>query len=328
MGHPAFVRTGVALASRYAAHVGVLLLLLVAATLVQSFFRPANLEDVAKQASILGLVAIGQTLVLLVRGLDLSVGAVVGLSAIVVTQGARDGGMDVVAALALALAFGAAIGLVNGALVTKRAVPPFVATLGMLIFVEGARLAYTKGEASGTVPDAVRALSVNSLFGLPYPVVIWLGLNAVFAVLLYATPYGRRLYAVGLNPDVAHLSGVRVHLITASAYVASSLLCVVAGVLLASHVGYVDQYVGRGTDLDSIAAALIGGTSFAGGRGGLGGTIAGVLLITLILNLITVAGLSVQLQFVIKGLVLVAAVALQGVRLRTVTGQTAAPEAA
>lgn len=318
------LRTGVSLASRYAAHVGVLLLLLVAALFVQSFFRSANIDDVAKQAAILGLVGIGQTLVLLVRGLDLSVGAVVGLSAIVVAQGSQGGGLF--GGILLAFALGGAIGLVNGGLVTKRSVPPFIATLGMLIFLEGARLAYTKGEASGTVSTTLRRVTVDSLFGIPYPVLIWLGLNAVFAVLLYATPYGRRVYAVGLNPEVARLSGVRVDLITASAYVASSLLCVVAGILLASNVGYVDQFVGRGTDLDSIAAALIGGTSFAGGRGGLGGTIAGVLLITLILNLVTVAGLSVQLQFVIKGAVLVAAVALQGVRLRA--DVTQAPEVA
>lgn len=310
------LRTPIVAASEYSAHVGVLLTLLVAAISVRSLFEVPNLEDVAKQASILGLVAIGQTLVLLVRGLDLSVGAVVGLAAITVTQAGGDSASSVLAGFGLALLFGAAIGLVNGALVAKRAVPPFVATLGMLILVEGARLAYTRGEASGTVPGPVRSLSLDSAIGIPYPVIIWLGLNAVFAVLLYASPYGRRLYAVGLNPEAARLSGVRVDLIVMSAYVASSLLCVVAGLLLASYIGYVDQYVGRGTDLDSIAAALIGGTSFTGGRGGLGGTIAGVVLITLILNLITIAGLSVQLQFIVKGLVLIAAVALQGLRLR------------
>jgi ribose/xylose/arabinose/galactoside ABC-type transport system permease subunit len=325
MNASASFRTGLGLASRFAAHVGVLLLLLVAAVSVQSFFKAANIDDVAKQASILGLVGIGQTLVLLVRGLDLSVGAVMGLAAIIVADGSHGG--SIVGAFLLALVVGAAVGLVNGGLVTKRAVPPFVATLGMLILLQGARLAYTKGEASGTVSEALRRLTVDSLFGIPYPVLIWLGLNVLFAVLLYATPYGRQVYAVGLNPEVARLSGVRVDLITASAYVASSLLCVIAGVLLASYVGYVDQYVGSGTDLDSIAAALIGGTSFAGGRGGLGGTIAGVLLITLILNLVTVAGLSVQLQYVIKGAVLVAAVALQGVRLRTATADTRAAAA-
>jgi ribose/xylose/arabinose/galactoside ABC-type transport system permease subunit len=317
------VRTGVGLASRFAAHVGVLLLLLVAALFVQSFFRSANIDDVAKQAAILGLVGIGQTLVLLVRGVDLSVGAVAGLSAIVVAKGSQGGG-HLALAVVLALGLGLAVGIVNGGLVTKRAVPPFVATLGMLIFIQGARLAWTKGEASGTVSSTLRSLTTGSLVGIPVPVLIWLGLNAVFAVLLYATPWGRRVYAVGLNPEVARLSGVRVDLVVASAYVASSLLCVVAGILLASYVGYVDQYVGNGSDLDSIAAALIGGTSFAGGRGGLGGTIAGVLLITLILNLVTVAGLSVQLQYVIKGAVLVAAVALQGVRLKASTTQTTA----
>lgn len=311
-------------ASRYAAHVGVLVVLLVAATSVQSLFNSENLSNVAKDAAILGLVGIGQTLVLLVRGLDLSVGAVVGLSAITVTQASGEGAGGVLLGFGLALGFGAAVGLTNGILVTKRAVPPFVATLGMLIFIQGARLAYTRGEASGTVPGAVRALSVDTLAGVPYPVIIWLGLNAVFAVLLYATPYGRRVYAVGLNPEAARLSGVRVDLIVLSAFLASSLTSVVAGLLLASRIGYVDQFVGQGTDLDSIAAALIGGTSFAGGRGGLGGTIAGVVLLTLILNLIVIADLNIQLQLVTKGLVLIAAVVLQGVRLRTAAPATGA----
>ncbi len=308
------LRSSLAFGSRYAAHVGVLLLLLVAATSVQSFFHSANLSDVAKQASILGVIAIGQTLVLLVRGLDLSVGAVAGLSAIVVTQGGGHGNVHVLGAVGLALGLGVAVGLVNALLVTKRAVPPFVATLGMLIFLQGAQLAYTRGDAAGTVPGTVRRISVNSLLGVPYPVWIWVGLNVVFGILLYLTPYGRRVYAAGLNPVVARLSGVRVDLVVASAYVASSLLCVIAGILLASYVGYVDQYVGQNSNLDSIAAALIGGTSFAGGRGTLGGTIAGVLLITMILNLITVAGVTVELQYVIEGLVLVAAVVFQGIR--------------
>lgn len=307
------------LASQYAAQVGVLVTLLVAATSVQALFEPANLSNVAKQSAILGLVGIGQTLVLLVRGLDLSVGAVVGLSAITVTQASGNGALGVVPGLALALAFGAAIGLTNGLLVTKRAVPPFVATLGMLIFVGGARLAYTHGQASGTVPGAVRSLSEHGLAGIPYPVFLWLGLNAVLGVLLYATPYGRRLYAIGLNPETARLSGIRVDRIVLSAYIASSLLSVFAGLVLAGYIGYVDQFVGQGSDLDSIAAALIGGTSFTGGRGGLGGTIAGVVLLTLVLNLIVIAGLSVQLQLVTKGLVLVAAVVLQGARLRLVS---------
>ncbi len=316
-------RPAALLASQYAAHVGVLVLLLVAATSVQSLFEPENLSNVAKQASILGLVGIGQTLVLLVRGLDLSVGAVVGLSAITVTQASGHGTIGVLQGLGLALLFGAGIGLANGTLITKRSVPPFVATLGMFIFVEGARLAYTRGQASGTVPQPVRSLTVDTLAGIPDPVFIWLGLSAVFAVLLYAMPYGRRVYAVGLNPEAARLSGIRIDLVIMSAYLASSLMCVVAGLLLAGYIGYVDQYVGRGSDLDSIAAALIGGTSFTGGRGGLGGTIAGVMLITLMLNLIVIAGLSVQLQLVTKGLVLIAAVVLQGVRVRAVSPATA-----
>lgn len=313
---PDLPRRAALLASEYAAHVGVLLLLLVAATSVQALFRPANLDNVAKQAAILGLVSIGQTLVLLVRGLDLSVGAVVGLSAITVTQASGKGAAGVLLGFGLALAFGAAVGLVNGTLVTKRAVPPFIATLGMLIFVQGARLAYTRGQASGAVPGGVRSLTVDSLAGIPYPVIIWLGLNLIFGVVLYSTPYGRRLYAVGLNPEAARLSGIRVDLVIVSAYLASSLLSVVAGLLLASYIGYVDQFVGQGSDLDSIAAALVGGTSFRGGRGGLGGTLAGVVLITLMLNLIVIAGLSVQLQLVTKGAVLVGAVVLQGFRLR------------
>jgi ribose transport system permease protein len=145
---------------------------------------------------------------------------------------------------------------------------------------------------------------------------LWAGFLALFAVLLYLTPWGRRLYAVGSNREAARLSGVRVDLIRTSAFVLCSLLAAVAGVVLSGYVGYVDRYLGRGFDLDSIAAAVVGGVVFTGGRGSLLGAAAGVLIVQLLSGMTLVLGISFEAQLVVKGVVIVAAVALYSMAAR------------
>ncbi len=314
------LRRAAIVASRNAAWVGVVLVLLVAIAAAPSLYFPGNLENVVRQSAILGVVSVGQTFVLLGRGFDLSVGAVMGLTATVITQASGFHGRTAWLAFLLALAMGMLVGLVNGWLVVRRSVPPFIATLGMLIFISGVRLAYTKGAFSGTVPGNVRLLAIGQLGPLPVPLLIWVAVAAVAAFALYRTFAGRWLYAAGANPVTARLSGVPVGAVIAATFVVSGALAVVAGTLLTGYTGYVDQYLGTNAELDSITAAIIGGTSFAGGQGGVGGTIAGVVLLTLLVNLVVLLNFSVQLQLVVKGLVLVLAVALQGLRQRLEMG--------
>ncbi|HMN28963.1 MAG TPA: ABC transporter permease, partial [Caldilineaceae bacterium] len=229
---------------------------------------------ILRQASQLGLVAIGQTLVMLVGGLDLSVTGVIVLTSVVIAEVGAGQDSRILPGVLLALALGALIGLANGWLVTKRNVPPFIATLGMLVLVRGAQLAHTRGIPSGQVPEGMGLLS--SAFGpLPLSFLLWVGLTLFLGFVLQATPFGRQLYAVGANREAARLAGVATERVLITVYVLCSLLAALAGIVLSGYVGYVDRYLGRGFDLDSITAAVVGGASFAGGRGNLIGTMGG-----------------------------------------------------
>lgn len=300
---------------RYGVYVSLAVLILIALIATPSVFSPQSLALNLRQAGQLGLVAIGQTLVLLVAGLDLSVGGVIVLTNVVLADLSDGKNNALPSALFISLALGAMIGLVNGLLVTKRNVPPFVATLGVLVLVSGATVAYTKGIPSGFVPEGLGV--VNQFLG-PFPVtfLLWVVALALSAILLYLTPWGRRLYAVGSSLEAARLSGVRVDLIRTSAFVLCSIFATLAGIVLSGYIGYVDRYLGRGFDLDSIAAAVVGGVVFTGGRGSLLGVAAGVLLVQLLSAITLVLGISFEAQLVVKGVVIIAAVALYSAAAR------------
>ncbi len=296
--------------SRYGAYTALLVVGLVAAVVTPRFYTPANLINVLQAASALGIVSLGQTLVILAAGIDLSVGSVMGLSMVVAA--AMTAGSDTLVgpAIVVSLALGGVIGLVNGLLVTVRNVPSFVATLGMLVFIDGVRVAYTKGVPSGGIPPFLVTLGAGKLGPLPYSLLIWVALCALLLLVLHKTPFGQRLYATGGNPVAARFSGVLVGRVVTTCFVVSGILASAAGLLLSGFIGYVDRYIGTGFDLNSIAAVVVGGTSFAGGRGGIGGTIAGVLLITALVNIVLLAGLSQPYQLIVNGVIIVAAAAL------------------
>jgi ribose transport system permease protein len=288
-----------------------MILLIVATVVTPNLFEKETLAVMFRQCAQLGIIAIGQTMVMLVAGLDLSVGGVIVMTSMVVAEVSNGRNEMIPAAVVVALVIGMLIGLGNGLLVTKRKVPPLVATLVMLFLVQGAQQAFTRGVPSGFVPEALGI--VNQSWGfLSIPLLIWLGLNAVFLVILKGTTYGRRIYATGSNPEAARLTGIPVNLIKISVYVLASGMAVISGVVLTGYVGYVDRFIATGLDLDSIAAAVVGGTAFFGGRGGLLGTIAGVLIIQVLSTMVVLIGLEIETQFIIKGLVILAAVTLYG----------------
>ncbi len=293
----------------YGVYISLALLLVAAAVITPAMYSGNTLFLILRQASQLGLVAIGQTLVMLVSGLDLSVTGVIVLTSVVIAEVGNGQNGLILPGVLIALGLGVLVGLGNGWLVTKRNVPPFVATLGMLVLIRGAQLAYTKGIPSGQVPPGMGVLSA-SVGPFPASFLLWVAITAVMSYVLYATPYGRRIYALGSNREAARLSGVAVAPLLFSAYILCSLLAVLAGIVLTGYVGYVDRYLGRGFDLDSITAAVVGGTAFTGGRGNLIGTMAGVLLVQFLSSWLLVLGLDVQVQLIVKGLVVVAAVAL------------------
>jgi ribose transport system permease protein len=300
----------------YGIYIALVIVLLVAAIIAPAFYQPNNIFNVLRQASMLGIVSIGQTLVILGAGIDLSVGAVMGLAMIIASDVSGGENDLIVLAVLLAFAAGGLVGLINGLLVTKRNVPPFVATLGMLVVVEGVRLSYTRGIPSGSIPSALRFFGRDSIGPVPTSFVILVIVAVVFGLLLKNSTFGRSLYATGGNPEAARLSGIRVHRVLIATYIICSCLAILTGLLLSGYIGYVDRYLGRGFDLDSIAAVIVGGTSFAGGRGGILGTLAGVLLVTALLNIVLILNLNLQWQLVIKGLVIIGAVVLYSYRSR------------
>jgi ribose/xylose/arabinose/galactoside ABC-type transport system permease subunit len=307
---PAFVRA-VDLTGRWAAPVATTAVLLGAALFVPKFYEPGNLTTVAIQAAVLGIVAIGQMLVLLVAGLDLSVNAVLGLGAVIVISNQQSFS---VLTLVEAVLIAVGVGLANGLLVAWRKVPPFIATFGMLIFVGGARLAYTHGQASGNVPAWLRVIGIGQLGPLPNATLTWILILLGVGGLLLFTRYGRYVYAVGANYEAARYAGVPTREVVVACYVACSVLALTAGLVLSGYIGYVDQRLGADFNVNSIAAAIVGGTTFSGGRGNVLGTAAGAILLSILLDLVVVAGIPINWQLAVQGAVLVAATAIQGMR--------------
>ena len=307
---PALIRA-VDLAGQWVAPVACIVVLLLARVFVPQFYEPGNLTTVAIQSSVLGIVAVGQMLVLLVAGLDLSVNAVLGLGAVIVISN-QQGFSITTLFIALAIAIGVGIG--NGLLIAWRKVPPFIATFGMLIFVNGARLAYTHGQASGNVPAWLRVLGIGQIGPVPNAVLCWIAIMLLIGGILTFTRYGRYVYAVGANYEAARYAGVPTREVVMACYIACSVLALCAGLVLSGYIGYVDQRLGTDFNVNSIAAAIVGGTTFTGGRGSLLGTATGAILLTILLDLVVVAGVPINWQLAVQGAVLVAATAIQGMR--------------
>lgn len=286
------------------------LVLVAAAGVSPQFFRPANVFNVLRQASAIGVLAIGQTIVVVAGGIDLSVAAVMQLAGVTLAEITKGENTLVPLAIPLCLAMGMAIGFGNGLLVAKRRVQPFIATLFVGILVTGLRLLVTRATPSGILPAAIRTFGRGAIGPIPNAVVLFAGVAVAVSFVLGRTTLGRRIYAVGGNPNAAELSGVRVDRVTIGTYVLCGLLAAVAGLVLVGYLGYADQEIGVGYDLDSIAAVVVGGASLGGGRGKASGTVAGVLLMTALLNIVLLLNLNVQYQLVVRGAVILAGVAL------------------
>jgi ribose/xylose/arabinose/galactoside ABC-type transport system permease subunit len=292
----------------YGIHLVLLFLIVVTALISPQFLASRNISNMLLQAAPLGIVVIGQVLVILVRGLDLSVASVMATAAVVATSfNGQDS--DALAVFAVAIAIGLATGLVNGLLITKRSVSPFLATLATLTLLQGMRFAYTQGAPSGNVPPIYRVLGSQLYYGIPYNMIILAALTIVFSLLLHKSTFGRRIYITGGNPITARLVGINADRVTIACYIISGGLAALAGLILSGFVGIVDNWVGRGFELDSIVAAVMGGVALSGGRGSIIGGLLGTAILVVVFNAVLMIGFPVQLQFIIKGLVIIIAAA-------------------
>ena len=273
------------------------------------FYRSANLHVLMQQCSVLGIVTLGQLLVLLVGGIDLSVGAVMNATLIIIAVMNRHNA-QLGTSIVLSLCLGVGVGLVNGLLVSLRDVPPFAATLGMLACVQGAILVYTKGVPAGNIPSSLRPVALDGVGIVPYSLIICLAIAAVLMFVLRRGTYGRKIYAVGRSPEVARRVAISTTNIRISAYVMCGLFAAMAGIILSAYVGYVDPAIGGNYNLESIAAAVVGGVAFTGGEGSVLGALTGVLFLLALLNVVTLSSLNPFMQLIIQGVVMLVAVSV------------------
>jgi ribose transport system permease protein len=284
---------------------------------VPRFATTANLDSVLRQASTLGIVSLGQTFVILTAGIDLSVGMLMGLVT-VLGNGIMNGDAGLILPVVLlALGLGLAVGLANAFGVVVARVQPLIVTLAMLSVLQGVIFLYTD-RTVGEAPDAFRQLAYGSIAGLPTPFLLLAALTAVSWVVLRATPLGRQIVAVGSDEVNARRAGIAVGRVKGSAYVICGVLAGIAGLVLAARLGSGYTLAGAGFELDSVVAVVLGGTALSGGRGGVLGTIAGVLLLTLIGNILNLSGVSPFAQQVVNGVVIIVAIALYTARQREV----------
>ena len=272
-----------------------------------TFLSVANLTNVARQVSINGILAVGVTFVLLTAGVDLSLGSVVALSGVACATFAHPGDHPVFVPIAVGLLTGAACGLVNGVLVTRGGVAPFIVTLGMMTVARGLALIVSGGRPVANMSDELTALA-GDFYGVPIPVLCFAGVALAAWYFLRHFRLGRHIYAVGGNEHAARAAGVPVERVKLFAYGLCGLLTGLAGVVLAARITTGQPNAGQAYELDAIAAVVIGGTSLAGGVGTVTGTLLGVLLIGVINNGLDLLGVSSYYQAVIKGVIIVGAV--------------------
>ena len=294
----------------------VLLLLVVVASLISDvFLTPRNLTVILKQAAPLGILAVGETIVLLTGGIDLSVASVMATASIFAAGISNGSDEHIWPVILLCLTFSVLVGFGNGLLVTKLKIPPFIATLGMILVVQGIRFVYSKGTPKSLVPPTLRSWGQGSSGPVPNAVIIWAVVVIVAAFVLSRTTFGRRLYAVGGNPRAAFLSGVTVDRVKLAAYTICGFLAGIAGMVLVGYVGAADNWLGNGYELNAIAAVVIGGTAFEGGKGSQFGTVAGVLILTVLFTLVLMLQFDESVRRIIKGVAILLAAGLYA-RLR------------
>jgi ribose transport system permease protein len=288
--------------------------------LSENFLTPDNGWNILRQISVNLCLSIGMTLVILSGGIDLSVGAILGLTGAVAagllkngaTLGALDAHLEftVTGAVVAGIAVGGAAGWFNGFAITRFKLPPFVATLGMLSIARGLTMLWTGGFPVTSLGPTFGFFGTGAFLGMPMPVWIMLALVAVFVVVTQRTRFGRHIYAVGGNERAARLTGLNVPRIKLAVYTLAGALAGVAGLIVTARLDSAQPNAGLGYELDSIAAVVIGGTSLSGGRGSIWGTVLGCLIIGVLNNGLFLLNVSPFWQQVIKGGVILLAVAL------------------
>ncbi|WP_405096738.1 ABC transporter permease subunit [Oceanobacillus sp. FSL H7-0719] len=274
-----------------------------------NFFTLNNMLNLLRQVSVNALIAFGMTFVILTAGIDLSVGSTLALGS-ALTAGLLTSGMDPMLAVVIGLMIGFALGAINGIVITKGKVAPFIATLATMTIYRGATLVYTDGMPITGLSDSFsfEMIGKGYLFGIPFPVIIMIVAFFILYFVQRKTVFGRQVYAVGGNEDAARLSGIKTDRVKIWVYSITGMLAVLAGIIITSRLDSAQPTAGTSYELDAIAAVVIGGTSLAGGRGRIAGTLVGALIIGVISNGLNLLNVSSFYQQIVKGGIILVAV--------------------
>ena len=293
--------------------IGLLIFSAIISLLSPRFLTSSNLLNVFRQTSINAIIAAGMTFVILTAGIDLSVGSILGFTG-AIGASLLMGGMNVYLAMLIAITVGAFAGMVNGIIITKGKVQPFIATLATMIFLRGATLVFTNGKpvavSASEVSGVFRWIGTGKLLGIPIPIVLMIIVFISCYYVLNHTQFGRHIYAVGGNEEASLLSGVNTHKVKIWAYTISGILAAVAGIIVTSRLSSAQPTAGDGYELDAIAAVVLGGTSLIGGQGTIVGTIIGALIIGILNNALNLMDVQSYYQSIAKAVVILIAVLL------------------
>lgn len=274
------------------------------------FLSASNLFNVVRVMSIDGLLALGMTFVILAKGIDLSVGAVLALSGAIAAALIPQIGLG--AGALLAVCAGAVIGTVTGLTITTFSLQPFIATLGVMVIARGLTFIITGGYPVLINSDSFDFLGNGYMGPVPLPIIMFVVIIVLSHLALGRTVLGKKIYSIGGNPEAAMRFGINVSRVTIGTYVISGLLAAFAGVILASRLSSASPVAGMGYELDAIAAVVIGGTSLMGGRGNILGTVAGIAIIAVMNNGLSLLNVNPNYQLIVKGLIIIAAVSVDG----------------
>ncbi|CCU78641.1 Ribose ABC transport system, permease protein RbsC (TC 3.A.1.2.1) [Halanaerobium saccharolyticum subsp. saccharolyticum DSM 6643] len=294
--------------SDYGIYLGFLIIFAIFSVVSSSFFTVSNVSNIIIQSSIIAIIAIGQTVVILTEGIDLSVGSIAAFISIALGIMMVDLGIAVPLALFLSIVMGAIIGLINGFVISYGKVPAFITTLGMMSIARGGALAINGGRPVSMLPRSFGVISSASVFGIP----IFIIYVAVFYTLMYFLltkhKLGRYIYAIGDNSEASRLSGIKVKAVKTSAYIFSGLFAAMGGIMLTARLNYASPTSGSGFELDAIAAVVIGGTALSGGQGSILGTLVGALILGTLRNGLSILNVPGFYQQIIIGVVIIVAV--------------------
>lgn len=298
---------------KYKSLIGLVLLIAVVSILSPSFLSSKNIFNILRQTSVNAIIAAGMTFVILTGGIDLSVGSILAISGAVCAS-LLASGQSIIVAIIAAILVGAFVGFLNGFVIAKGKLQPFIATLATMTVLRGLTLVFTDGKpiTLGSNDLAIKFGNIGGgmIFGIPTPAIIMLVVFGVCAYVLKSTKMGRYTYALGSNEEATKLSGLNTDKIKIWVYTISGILASIAGIIITSRLYSAQPTAGTGYELDAIAAVVLGGTKLAGGKGKISGTIIGALIIGVLSNALNILDVSSYYQMMVKGIVILIAVLL------------------